>query len=107
MLGLLLQVRVIPERRLELIQFVKGLKDSSPHIEVDLQEPLFEDMVERNRVLFILRFQSEAELKAFRQIDRYHSLIGSIKVLGTLEALEHTEPLTDWLATRPPAAPMP
>ena len=104
MVRLLVQANVLPERRLELIQSLEALVDSLRHLDVEVQHYLFEDMVERNRLLFALGFQNEAGLDAFRADEAYHSLLGSIKVLGTLESLEHAELLTDWMAMHPPAA---
>lgn len=102
--SLIIQTDVLPERRLELIQSLQGLEESTRHLDIDVQQYVFEDMVNRNRLLLALRFQGQAGLDAFRASEAYHSLLGSIKVLGTLESLEHGESLTDWLVMHPASA---
>ena len=75
--------------RRELIQTLEGLKDRISESEPDCGCEVFEDLAVANRFLWSEWWPSVEECESAQDSERFRTLIGAIKVLGSLESVRH------------------
>ena len=85
MVGLQLLVRVPPENRQEFIHSFKLLSRPERRPADCLGHTLFEDFSEPNRFIWIEHWTEARTLEAHMRTEGFHSLLGAIEILGTLD----------------------
>ena len=73
--------------RRELIQTLEGLKDRIAADESSCVCEVFEDLREANRFLWSEWWPTLADADRAQASDRFHALLGAVKVLGSLESV--------------------
>ena len=84
MVGIEISVEVRPEKRDEFLQALETLRplgEEGKHC--DSQE-IYEDRGQRNRFLWVERWQDNGLLQTRLGSDRFRALLGAVKVLGTV-----------------------
>ncbi len=84
MVGIEISVEVRPEKRDEFLQAVETLRplgEEGKHCE---SQEIYEDRGQRNRLLWVERWQNNSLLQTRLGSDRFHALLGAVKVLGTV-----------------------
>lgn len=85
--GIDVAMRTKQIHRRELIQTLEGLKDRIVADESSCECEVFEDLGEANRFLWSERWPTLEEADRAQASDRFHALLGAVKVLGTLESV--------------------
>jgi len=88
MVGIEISVEVRPEKRDEFLQAVETLRplgEEGKHCE---SQEIYEDHGQRNRFLWVERWQDNDRLQARLDSDRFHALLGAVKVLGSVEDMQ-------------------
>ena len=88
MVGIEISVEVRPEKRDEFLQAVETLRplgEEGKHCE---SQEIYEDRAQRNRFLWVERWQDTDRLQARLDSDRFHALLGAVKVLGSVEDVQ-------------------
>ena len=87
MVGLEILVRVPPENRQEFIHSLKLLSRPERRPADCLGHTLFEDISQPNRFIWIEHWTEAKALEAHMRTERFHSLLGAMDVLGTLDEM--------------------
>lgn len=85
--GIEVAMRTSQIHRRELIQTLEGLKDRIAADESNCVCEVFEDLREANRFLWSEWWPTLADADQAQASDRFHALLGAVKVLGTLESV--------------------
>ena len=88
MVGIEISVEVKPEKRDEFLQAVDTLRPLGEEGKQCESQEIFEDHGQRNRFLWVERWQDNEMLQARLRSDRFRALLGAVKVLGTVEDLQ-------------------
>ena len=89
--GIEVAMRTSQTHRRELIQALEGLRTRIGDSDGVYECEVFEDLAEPNRFLWS-EWWPTPELRAdARESDRFRTLIGAVKVLGTLESIRSVE----------------
>jgi len=84
LVGIEISVEVRPNKRDEFLQAIETLRplgEEGKHC--DSQE-IYEDHEQRNRFLWVERWQNNSLLETRLGSDRFRALLGAVKVLGTV-----------------------
>jgi quinol monooxygenase YgiN len=91
MIGLELTVRCEASQRVEFLPTLENLSKESSSGEPGSECRVFEELGGSNRFLWLQWWRSERELEAYLKSEKFHTLMGAIKVLGGLDAARIVE----------------
>jgi quinol monooxygenase YgiN len=84
MVGLEILIKIQPEKRFEFLQTFELLIQQKNKHQDCIEQTLFEKAGEPNVFVWQEDWKDETSLKAYRQTERFRSLLGAIEVLGSL-----------------------
>ena len=88
MVGIEISVEVRPEKRDEFLQAVETLSPLGEEGKQCQSQEIYEDHGQRNRFLWVERWQDNEKLQARLDSDRFRALLGAVRVLGTVEDMQ-------------------
>ena len=84
MVGIEISIEVRPDKRAEFLQAVETLRPLGEEGKHCHSQEIYEDHEQRNRFLWVERWQNDDLLETRLCSDRFRALLGAVKVLGTV-----------------------
>ena len=90
MIGFEILIQIEPEKRKEFLQAFNWFSRPEKRPRDCVKHSLFEDVTQSNRYIWIEGWAASETLENYMKTERFHSFLGALEVLGTLEEMRFT-----------------
>ena len=87
MIGFEILIQIEPEKRKEFLQTFNWFSHPDKRPRDCVAHRLFEDVTQSDRYIWIEGWSDSKTLENYMKTERFHSFLGALEVLGTLEEM--------------------